>query len=83
MRFEYEFGDVADENNDLVARVEMHEHGTLLAAAPELLAACEKLASIAEEFKAGARSGYHMGTISQAMDLALAAITRAKGAHLD
>ena len=79
MKFEYEFGDIADENNDLVAKVENHDHGALLAAAPELLEVCEKLASIAEEFKAGARAGYYMGTISQAMDLALAAIARAKG----
>ena len=33
MRFEYEFGDIADENNDLVAKVEQHQHGALLAAA--------------------------------------------------
>ncbi len=35
-----------------------------------LIAACAKLESIREEFQAGARSGYHMGVISSAMDLA-------------
>jgi hypothetical protein len=67
------------DGDNVVWTAEDLANARLIAAAPELLAACEKLASIAEEFKAGARSGYHMGTISQAMDLALAAITRAKG----
>lgn len=68
MRFEYEFGDVADENNDLVAKVEMHEHGTLLAAAPELLAALEAMLDAPDD-----NSRYNA-----ALD-ARAAIARAKG----
>lgn len=67
MRFEYEFGDIADENNDLVAKVEQHQHGLLLAAAPELLAALE-----------GIVDGWERNLSGPIAD-ARAAITRAKG----
>lgn len=68
MRFEYEFGDIADENNDLVAKVEQHQHGALLAAAPELLAALEAMLDAPDD-----DSRYNA-----ALD-ARAAIARAKG----
>ena len=68
MKFEYEFGDVADENNDLVAKVEQHQHGALLAAAPELLAALEAMLDAPDD-----DSRYNA-----ALD-ARAAIARAKG----
>ncbi|MCA2969007.1 MAG: hypothetical protein INH43_10870 [Acidobacteriaceae bacterium] len=80
MRFEYEFGDIADENNDLVAKVEQHQHGLLLAAAPELLAALEIWARYAES-NGWTDADHHDGDPATTgwITRTRAAIARAKG----
>jgi len=70
---------VCDDRGELVLRYDDEGTASLVAAAPELLAACEALERVLEGFQAGARDGYTMGTISTAMDAARAAIAKAKG----
>ena len=84
MRFEYEFGDIADENNDLVAKVEQHQHGPLLAAAPELLAALEIWARYAER-NGWTDAEHHDGDPATTgwITRTRAAIVRAKGRPQD
>jgi hypothetical protein len=81
----YEFGDIADENNDLVATVtlEKHEHGPLIAAAPELLAACKAALSICEH-EAEQRGDYDTddyegGAAGPVAEMLRAAIAKAMG----
>ena len=79
MRFEYEFGDIADENNDLVAKVENHDHGALLAAAPELLAALEAYVQYFSDYD----EGNEFPGFQDMMARAGAAIARAMGRAYD
>jgi len=51
----------------------------LLAAAPDLYAACKALAEVSAAFQSGKRDGATMGMVSLAMDSARAALSKAEG----